>query len=174
MALPGKRWPLELFDHSGRRFLRYLAARLRDGTDADDLAQEAYLRLLRMDENMIMRNPRSFALRVAANVATDWGRLSRHRKEHVGAELLEDQDSEYSDPFEQTLRDQQFKSAQTALDAMTPIRRAVMLLYLRDNLTYAQIAAEVGLSVGMVNKHLSAGLQACRDSLTQRRQEARS
>lgn len=166
MALPRKRWPYELFDHSGRRFLRYLAARLRDGTDADDLAQEAYLRLLRMDEKLIVRDPRSFALRVAANVATEWGRLSRHRKEHVGSEFLEEHDSDETGPYEQTLREQQFKSAQGALDAMTPMRRAVMLLYLRDNLTYAQIAEQVGLSVSMVGKHLSVGLQACRESLT--------
>ena len=76
MALPGELRLQELFDESGRRLLRYLAARLRDGTEADDLAQEAYLRLLRMDNAMLIRDPRSFALRVATNVATEWGRLS--------------------------------------------------------------------------------------------------
>jgi hypothetical protein len=38
MALPGDLRPEELFDDSGRKLLRYLAARLRDGTEADDLA----------------------------------------------------------------------------------------------------------------------------------------
>lgn len=165
MALPGERWPQELFDGAGRRLLRYLAERLHDGTQADDIAQEAYLRLLRVDDALLIRDPRSFALRVATNVANEWGRLSRHRREHVGTDVLQDWESERNGPFEQTLHAQQFKSLARAFDAMTPIRRAVVLLHLRDDLTYSQIAEQVGLSVSMVGKHLHLGLEACRQCL---------
>ena len=165
MALPGELRLQELFDESGRRLLRYLAARLRDGTEADDLAQEAYLRLLRMDDAMLIRDPRSFALRVATNVATEWGRLSRHRREHIGTEALEERESDQTGPFEETVHTQQLKSLQRALDRLTPMRRAVVLLHLRDGLTYSHIAAQVGLSISMVGKHLNLGLEACRKSL---------
>jgi RNA polymerase sigma factor (sigma-70 family) len=165
VALPDELRRQELFDDSGRRLLRYLAARLRDGTEADDLAQEAYLRLLRVDDALLIRDPRSFALRVATNVATEWGRLSRHRREHVGTEFLEEQKSERAGPFEQLAHAQQLKSLRRALDSLTPMRRSVVLLNIRDGLTYAQIAAHVGLSISMVNKHLSLGLEVCRQSL---------
>jgi len=49
---------LPLFDAMGRRFLRRLAAQLRDGTDEDDLAQEVYLRLLRAESSRFARDPR--------------------------------------------------------------------------------------------------------------------
>jgi RNA polymerase sigma-19 factor, ECF subfamily len=165
VALPGELQFQDLFDESGRRLLRYLAERLRDGTEASDLAQEAYLRLLRMDDALLIRNPRSFTLRVATNVAAEWGRLSRHRREHVGTEFLEEQESERSDPFEHAVHTQQLKCLRRALDGLTPMRRAVVLLHIRDGLTYSQIAAHVGLSVSMVGKHLHLGLETCRQSL---------
>jgi RNA polymerase sigma-19 factor, ECF subfamily len=48
-----------------------------------------------------------------------------------------------------------------ALDGMTPMSRAVILLHRRDGLTYEQIATHVGISVGMVAKYLAKGLLAC-------------
>lgn len=167
MALPDRRWLDELFDDSGRRLLRYLASRLHDGTEADDLAQEAYLRLLRVDDALLIRDPRSFALKVATNVAAEWGRLSRHRREHLGADVLDEQASEKGGPMEDAAQAQQFNALKRALDRLTPTRRAVVLLHIRDGLTYAQIAEHVRLSVGMVNKHLSLGLEACRLALAE-------
>lgn len=81
MATPDEAWLEQLFDDAGHRFLSYLATRLKDGTDAQDLSQEVYLRLLRVDDVYLIRDPRRFALRVATNVANEWGRLSRHRLE---------------------------------------------------------------------------------------------
>lgn len=165
VVLPGDLRPEELFDDSGRKLLRYLAARLKDGTEEDDLAQEAYLRLLRVDDALLIQNPRGFALRVATHVAYEWGRLSRHRREHVGMEPLEVQESEQIGPSEQAVQAQQMKLLRHALDHLTPIRRAVVLLQIRDGLTYPQIAAHVGLSISMVGKHLTLGLEACRQAL---------
>ncbi len=167
MTAPDKAWLGELFDATGRRFLRYLAARLKDGTDADDLAQEVYLRLLRVDDVMLIRNPRSFALRVASNVACEWGRLSRHRRVHVGDEFLDENETDTASPLEQAANAQQFSTLSRTLDTLSPMRRAVVLLHTRDGLTYAQIAAHVGLSVSMVGKHLSLGLQACQQALAE-------
>lgn len=165
MELPGNLRPEELFDDAGRKLLRYLAARLKDGTDADDLAQEAYLRLLRVDDNLLIQNPRGFALRVATHVAYEWGRLARNRHEQVGAEALETQASERIGPLEQTAQAQQMKLLQQALDGLTPMRRTVVLLHIRDGLTYSQIAQQVGLSISMVGKHLALGLETCRQAL---------
>jgi RNA polymerase sigma-19 factor, ECF subfamily len=165
VAQPGDLRPDELFDDSGCKLLRYLAARLKDGTEAADLAQEAYLRLLRADDTLLIQNPRGFALRVAMHVAYEWGRLARHRREHVGTDALEELASEKMGPFEHAAQTQQLKVLREALDSLAPMRRAVVLLHIRDGLTYAQIAAHVGLSISMVGRHLALGLEACRNAL---------
>jgi DNA-directed RNA polymerase specialized sigma24 family protein len=43
-----------------------------------------------------------------------------------------------------------------------------LLLHFRDGLTYPQIARHVGLSISMVGRHLSLGLEACRQALNAR------
>jgi RNA polymerase sigma-19 factor, ECF subfamily len=156
-----EQWLSRLFDESGRRLLRYLAARLKDGTDADDLAQEVYLRLLRADDVLFIQDPRSFALRVATNVAYEWGRLLRHKAVHTGTELLEEQVSAAPGPLEQVTHAQEMTRLSRALERLSPTRRAIVLLHKRDGLTYEQIAAHVGLSVAMVGKHLAKGLTSC-------------
>lgn len=173
MALPDDLWRKELFSDAGRRLLRYLASRLRDGTDADDLAQEAYLRLLRVDNVLLIRDPRSFALRVATHVAYEWGRLSRHRREHVDAGCLDDCEEQGAGPLEQAAQAQDAKALRRALARLTPKRRAIVLMHIRDGMTYAQIAAQVGLSVSMVGKHLMLGLEACREALAEHSERSR-
>jgi cell division protein YceG involved in septum cleavage len=42
MSRADEQWLGRLFDESGRKWLRFLAARLKDGTEAEDLAQEVY------------------------------------------------------------------------------------------------------------------------------------
>lgn len=173
MTTPDEAWLEQLFDPGGRRFLGYLASRLKDGTDADDLAQEVYLRLLRVDDVHLIRDPRSFALRVATNVANEWGRLSRHRRVHTDEEALEGHASHTAGPLEHAIHAQQAGSVSAALSQLPPLRRAVLLLHVRDGLTYAQIAAQVGLSVSMVGKHLALGLAACQEFLATRAKEGR-
>ena len=71
MSSAKDQWLAELFDRSGRDLLRFLASRLPNAADAEDLAQEVYLRLMRIDDVGLIRDPRAFALRVAANRSSE-------------------------------------------------------------------------------------------------------
>src|SRR5580698_4169421 len=46
----------------GRRLRRYLAARLRNAADASDLAQEVFLRLMRVEHHESIRNPEAYVM----------------------------------------------------------------------------------------------------------------
>ena len=48
--------------------MRFLARRARAGVDARDLAQEAYVRLLRLDRKDLIREPLAYVYRVASNL----------------------------------------------------------------------------------------------------------
>jgi hypothetical protein len=52
----------------GRRLRAFLAARLRNSADIADLAQEVFLRLLRVDAHEQIRNPEAYLLTVASHV----------------------------------------------------------------------------------------------------------
>ncbi len=158
------RWLAELTGDGGRRLLRMISGRLIDPQQADDLAQEVYLRLLRMQDDGIIREPRAFALRVAANIAYEWRMLARNRRPHSSDDLddlvADDQ------PFETVALDQQMQRLEEALNLLSPRCRAVILLHRRDKLTREEIAHQLGISVGMVKKHLTQGLAVCQQHLS--------
>ena len=170
MPRADEQWLAKLFHVPERKLLRHLASRLRDGTEAEDLAQEAYLRLLRVDDVLLIENPRSFALKVATNVAYEWGRLSRNRRIHLDDQILDEHQGALPGPFERAAHSQDLKLLNQALARLSPVRRAALLLHKRDGLTYDQIAAHLGISVGMVAKHLAKGLSNCQQFVTEMRE----
>lgn len=164
VATAKDQWLTELFARSRRELLRFLASRLPNTHDAEDLAQEVYLRLLRVRDVGLIRDPRSFALRVASNVAHEHRMLSRNRMAH-SAEWLDAQASEAPGPFDTAWQAQEMQQLSKILQTLSPTCRAIVLMHRRDRMTYDEIAAFCGLSVGMVKKHLSHGLAVCRDCL---------
>jgi DNA-directed RNA polymerase specialized sigma24 family protein len=52
----------------GQRLRRFLASRLRDPRDASDIAQEVYLRLLRVERHELIRNPEAYLLTIASHL----------------------------------------------------------------------------------------------------------
>src|SRR5688572_52911 len=56
----------------------YLLRQLRNRQDAQDLAQEAYLRYLQLPNPGAVRNPAAYLFRIAFNLMTEW-RLRRDR-----------------------------------------------------------------------------------------------
>lgn len=159
-------WLTNLVNRSGRDLLRFLTARIKDPAAAADLAQEVYLRLLRVEDLSLIREPRAFALRIAANVAYEWRMQARNRWPH-SADMLEDlsEEGKHADPSHLAVRAQQIANLRVAFDALTPKCRAVVLLHRRDGLTCQQIADQMGLSLGMVKKYLAKGLLVCRQHL---------
>src|SRR5580692_3695530 len=52
----------------GLDLIRFISKRVRTLADARDLAQEAYVRLLRMERKDLIRHPRAYLYRIAANI----------------------------------------------------------------------------------------------------------
>lgn len=141
----------------------YLRRRLRRPDDLDDLAQEVYLRLLRIqDETQVMRvrEPMAYVYGVAANVVADWRRAADRCTEHgvsleaAERELLEESPDTTpdDDPAEHIARQQHIERVFAQLP---PIQAAALLLHARDGLSYQEIAKKLNLSVGMVHYHLT-------------------
>jgi RNA polymerase sigma-70 factor (ECF subfamily) len=52
----------------GRRLRRFLSVRLRKVQDVPELAQEVFLRLIRVDKHEAIRNPEAYLFTVASHV----------------------------------------------------------------------------------------------------------
>ncbi|MBU2340410.1 MAG: RNA polymerase sigma factor [Alphaproteobacteria bacterium] len=128
---------------------------------AEDVAQDACIKLLRYCEQQRPASLYALAFRIASNCLVDMV-----RKEGTGhAELADDLACEA--PLQDRIIDGQLRVIrfETALAAMPSLRRAVFRKRRIDNHSHAQIAAEFGISVASVEKHVSRGLQDLRRAL---------
>lgn len=157
-------WVDEIALSIGSDLLRFLQARLPCAHDAEDLAQEVYLRLMRVTDNKRIRNPRAYVLRVAANVVHEWRLLARNRLVHSADpldHLADDQDTANAAEIQR-----QSRELAAALCTLSPKCRAVVLMHRRDHYTYEEIAGKLGISASMVKKYLVKGLAVCQTCVT--------
>ena len=159
MPKADRQWLDEIAHATGSDLLRFLRGRLSSAADAEDLAQEVYLRLLRVNDTSQIRNRRAYVLRVAANIVMEWRMLARNRLAHTPDPLdymADDNDTEH-----QAWLEQQTAELEAALGSLTPKCRAVLIMHRRDRYTMKEIAAAMGISVSMVKKYLVKGLSVC-------------
>ena len=154
-----REWLDEIAHATGSDLLRFLRARLSSPADAEDLAQEVYLRLLRVKDTSQIRNRRAYVLRVAANIVMEWRMLCRNRLTHTPDPL--DYMAGENDTEHQAWLAQQTKELEAALDSLTPKCRAVLIMHRRDRYTMKEIGQRMGISVSMVKKYLVKGLSVC-------------
>ena len=159
MPKADREWLDEIAHATGSDLLRFLRARLSSPADAEDLAQEVYLRLLRVKDTSAIRNRRAYVLRVAANIVMEWRMLSRNKLTHTPDPLdymADDNDTEH-----QAWLEQQTAELEAALNTLTPKCRAVLIMHRRDRYTMKEIGQRMGISVSMVKKYLVKGLSVC-------------
>lgn len=159
------RQPLSVKELIGRyhgSLVSFLRQRLRIADDAADVAQEAYIRMLQYEGSRDVQSPSSLLFRVAINIANDLGRSEqvRHAADHCGVDEL-DIDSGLATPERQLSAAQDLDLLYQTIEQLPPKCQQVFLLSRVHCMTYPQIARHCGISVKMVEKHISHALSIC-------------
>jgi RNA polymerase sigma-70 factor (ECF subfamily) len=147
--------------------LRYLRRRLGNTADARDVAQETYARLLRVDRTDLIRDPQSYIFRIAANLAYEFELHQRRERTRLDEPSMveELQRLQSHSPEEQAELAANMARLNRVMANLPQRHRAALILHRRDGMTYEEIAAQLGTSVHMVKKYITAGLQRCRSGL---------
>jgi RNA polymerase sigma-19 factor, ECF subfamily len=148
-----------------RSLLRYLGDLLVRREDAEDVAQETYVRLVRagsLEHSEL--HVRAFMFKAATNLAYDRFRQRRSRGRHDDAELAKLPDetpaAERIVALEQALR-----VVERTLLALPPRCRQVFLLRTSHELSYEAIAQRLGVSKRTVEREMQTALDACQREL---------
>ena len=157
---------------SGRHLelVRFLNLRLPNQDDARDLAQEAYLRLLRLKGDHYIRHPEAYLFRIASNLVHEYWLAARSDSIDATCEP-DDLPSTLQSPEMLASQQETLGELKRAIQFLPPIQQAVIVLHRRDGKTYVEIATELGISRDMVKKHLSKALARCRQYLELRKHE---
>jgi RNA polymerase sigma-70 factor (ECF subfamily) len=152
----------DLMDRHHNSLLSFLRLRLRVADDAADVAQETWIRMLQYEGSCEVRSPSSLLFRIAINVANDLSRLEqvRHFSDHCSLDGM-DLDSGLPTPEREVAAEQELNLLYRKIESLPPRCRQVFLLSRVQCLTYPEIARQCGISVKMVEKHISHALVLC-------------
>ncbi len=151
----------ELFRKNNRALINFLLTRLPDESDAREVAQEAYVKLLQLEQPEAISFLRSYLFRIAANLAIDRIRTRGRREKLERLDLFEEWSSECT-VERAVLAEQQVALIRAALDELKPkYRRALLLHRLRD-CSIAEIAAEMQVTPRMVRTYVARAILYCR------------
>lgn len=132
-----------------------LQRRGRTSHEADDLVQEAWLRLVRYeDEKQPVEQPEAFLMRTALNLSIDTHRISAGRGEQV---LLENVVLIDTAPSMEAalLAKERMARLNVGLGRLSDKTREVFLAHRIDGLPYTEIAKLHGISVATVHHHVA-------------------
>lgn len=131
-----------------------LMRRGRTGDDADDLVQEAWLRLACYARSQPVAQPEAFLMRTALNLSIDGFRSASSRSEQV---VLDEAVLVDAAPgIEATLlARERMAHLSEGLGRLNSRTRDIFLAHRVDGMSYQQIASQHQLSVSAVEKHMA-------------------
>jgi RNA polymerase sigma-19 factor, ECF subfamily len=152
-------------DHHGW-LLAWLRRKLGNSFDAADLAHDTFVRVLRKRDREALLEPRAYLCTIARGLA-----ISHWRRQALEQAWLETVASlpepMVPSPEQRSLILETLDQIAVILDALPARVRQIFLLSQFDGLTYPQIAAQLGVSVNVVQKAMVRALAQCYRALYQ-------
>jgi len=140
--------------------VQLLRRKLGNHQQAQDLAQDTFIRLMRQEVLPSLREPRAYLATVASRLCLEFFR--RRALEHAYLESLAGMDpAEAPSPETRLLVLETLDEIGRVLDGLGARVREIFLLSQLDGMTYPQIAEQVGVSVNVVQKAMLKAYRVC-------------
>lgn len=151
-----------LFREHNAALVAFLRARLNSLADAQEVAQEVYLKLLTLGPGTAIDSPRAFLFRAAANLAVDKLRM---RNVRAAAPVDPEHDDWHVTPIPEQHASavEQWRDLREALDELPAKTSRAFVMHVIDGRDFAAIARDMNLSERMVRYHVGNALAHCRE-----------
>ncbi len=138
-----------LFDHYGEPVYRYIASRVRNPSDAEDLTQTVFVKAFEALPRYEARGVPfgGWLFRLARNTVIDH---TRTRHEHTDIEALVERSTDDLGPDEQVVTRQQIEAMGAAIESLTDEQRDAIALRFFAGLSAREAAEAMGKQEGTV------------------------
>jgi len=156
---------LDVLDKHRRRLYQFLRRRLANDDDAQELAQESFLRLLRVQRADLVADPQAYLYRVARNLVYERSSKSLPAERWADESTLQTLEDPQDPPELAAERAALGEIVAGILAELPPRHQAIVLLFCQEGLSQREIGERLGLSKSMIQKCLAQGLAHCRKRL---------
>lgn len=151
----------KLYQEHHAWLVRWLARRTQGMDNAQDLAQDTFMRILARPRVLdSLSNPRAWLVKVANNLVIDQARRRLLEKQYLEL-LAELPEPELPSVEEQLQLLQLLDRIDQLLEGLRPLEKTAFLMSRLDGLTYKEIAAELNISLSSVEKYMAKAMLAC-------------
>ncbi len=156
----------DLYREHNDSLLRFLSMKLGSQQEAKDVAQEAYVKILGLDQQGVINHLRAYLFRTANNLAINRIKQRVRRKETQNVDVSDINLADDKVRVEQAVdARERIKKLQVLVMQLPPKCRMAFLLYKLEYLEYAEIAKRMQISESMVRKYVLQAVRYCHDKL---------
>ncbi len=156
------KWFKNLFDSYYDSIRNYAYFKVGDAAIADDIVQEAFIKVWNMRDEIRSETVKAFLYKIAGNLALN---QLKHNQVVYNFENSYQQDV-YSDHADaQIISDEFNQYLQRVIASIPDNSREVFLMNRMEGLTYEEIAARLDLSVKAIEKRMSEALKIVRSKI---------
>lgn len=138
-----------------------LQRRVGSPADAEDLASSSFVELASVQDLRTVREPRAFLTVIAQRLTFEMWRRRDLERAYLDALLAADDTPVAPSPESIVEISQALLLADQALNGLPPKAKSAFIYSQIDGLTYAEIAARLGVSTSMVRKYIAQALTQC-------------
>ena len=162
-----------LFNEQCQRLVSYLRRKTGSLQEAEDIAQNAFIRVQAASQKEPINNPKAYLYQTASNIFIDV-----KRREVTHDNYLKERAPANSDIYSDTIGDQhqlgperyvgaadELKKVERAIAGLPNQCRQAFLMHRVKGLPYQDIARILGVSVSSVEKYILQSLKQCRKAL---------
>ncbi len=163
LSAAGRRSIEALYRQHGAALRRFVRTRLRSDSDAEDVLQDVFVRICRRGDTQTLQSPAAVLYKTAFRLALNVIRRRRNSPIDGGCEIdALDLPSPGRSPEEDLLVRRECEALLRAIGALPPQCQRVLTLRTIEGLSYDEMAAQLGLSVSTLEKHVVKGRRILR------------
>lgn len=150
---------------------RYFRRRVSTPEVAAELTHETFVRLMRVERDATILNPRAWLFRVAHNLVADHHRAgARAPFDQINDIQREAVADPAPSPERHVLSREELDVVSKAIEDLPPRGKQVFMMHRFEGLEYSEIAARLGISRNTVIVHMVRSLAHCKARLNAYRQ----
>lgn len=144
------------------KILRFLQSRINRNEDAEDLAQDVFLRLLEYPQEILPETASRLAFAIAGHVLNDYLR-HQYVKSSVHSQLSLSQTGITDETSEAIVGRDMQRLEKKRLESMPPQRRLIYMLRIHEGKSTKEIAEALQISPRTAENHFYIGIRQMRD-----------
>lgn len=144
------------------RLVGFICKKVNDRNDAEDLAQDAFMRLLNYDREIIAENIQNLLFTVANNLVNDYLRHLYIRND-AHSNIVQTADWWNEDTEEKVVAKDLVSLEKKKLDSMPGQRRIIYIMRMHEGKNSQEIAERLGISKRTAENHFHLGITQMRE-----------